>query len=52
MLDRYSSEHLKEQFVKFGYSDIMTYYEFIDRVKSGQLAIEEENTHKTLPEPK
>lgn len=39
---QYSNEYLQELYKELGYDDIMPYYEFIDRVKSGQLAIDDE----------
>jgi len=38
----YSEDYLREMYVELAYDEIMTYYEFIDRVNNGQLAIETE----------
>lgn len=42
MTSQYSNDYLKEMYEQLGYDDIMPYYEFIDRVKNGSLAIDDE----------
>lgn len=40
----YSDDYLREMYSELGYDEIMTLYEFIDRVKNGSLAIDDERT--------
>lgn len=46
MTQQYSSEYLMEMYVELGYSELMPYYEFVNRVNSGQLAIDDERSVK------
>lgn len=38
----YSEDYLREMYVELAYDELMTYYEFVDRVNNGQLAIQDE----------
>jgi hypothetical protein len=46
MTQEYDEKILRELYVELGYDEIMTLYEFLDRVKSGQLAIDTERNDK------
>lgn len=42
----YSDDYLREMYSELAYDEIMTLYEFIDRVNNGQLAIDDERMDK------
>jgi hypothetical protein len=41
-MTEYSSNYLREKYLELGYDDLMPYYEFVNRVTNGQLAIDDE----------
>ena len=40
----YTDEYLRRMYSELGYDELLTLYEFIDRVANGQLAIDDERT--------
>ena len=42
----YDENYLREVYVELGYSELIPYYEFIDRVRNGQLDIPMERVDK------
>jgi spore maturation protein CgeB len=41
-MTEYSANYLREKYAELGYDEVMPYYEFVDRVANGQLAIDDE----------
>lgn len=46
MTQQYSDDYLRRIYSELGYDELLTLYEFIDRVKNGSLAIDDERTDK------
>lgn len=45
-MTQYSNDYLREMYEQLGYDEIMSLYEFIDRVNNGSLAIDDERLDK------